>query len=178
MSVTTEPAGDLLERTRRTAHPSCIVCGRADECGLGLRFSVQQDGGVVAHFACRRHLQGYEGILHGGIVSALLDGAMTNCLFAHGITAVTGEMTIRFRHPIRLRTAVTVCGRIARSQWPLHVAEAQIVQDGRVMAKARGKFMERSQQAGDPPPPTGWPQRPAQAPPAGTPRPAPNRGDG
>lgn len=98
MSVTTEPAQDLLERTRRAAHPLCVVCGQSHKCGLGLRFSLRDDGSVEARLQCREAYQGYEGVVHGGITSALLDGAMTNCLFAHGTVAVTGEMTVWFRH--------------------------------------------------------------------------------
>lgn len=143
MSAITEPVQDLLERTRQAAHPRCVVCGRASECGFGLRFSPREDGSVEARLECREAFQGYEGILHGGITSAVLDGAMTNCLFAHGIVAMTGEMTVRFRHPVQVGAPVTVRARIARSQRPLHVVEAELIQDGRVHAKGVGKFMER-----------------------------------
>jgi uncharacterized protein (TIGR00369 family) len=84
-------------------------------------------------------------MLHGGVTSALLDSAMTNCLFAHGVQAVTGEMTVRFRHPIRLDIPLTVRGRVTRSQAPLFVLEAEIVQQGRIKARAEGKFMQREE---------------------------------
>jgi uncharacterized protein (TIGR00369 family) len=145
MSATTEPAQALLERTRGAAHPSCAVCGRSDECGLGLNFRLQDDGSVEATFRCRRAHQGYTGMLHGGITSALLDGAMTNCLFAHGVAAVTGEMKVRFRHSIDLLRPVTVHGRLARWQPPLYVVEAEVLQDGRRKANAEGRFMERAE---------------------------------
>jgi uncharacterized protein (TIGR00369 family) len=143
MSVTTEPAQDLLEQTSESQHPHCIVCGQAGDCGLGLRFRSLPDGSVEAEFACRARYQGYEGMLHGGVTSSLLDGAMTNCLFAHGIVAVTAEMTVRFRHPIAIREPLVARAHITHSQPPLHVVEAQIVQDGYVKTKATGKFMER-----------------------------------
>ena len=143
MSVTTKPAGNLLERTQASAHPRCIVCGRGQQCGLGLRFTLRDDGGVEASFQCEARFQGYEGLLHGGVTSSLLDGAMTNCLFARGIVAVTAEMTVRFRHPIALNTPLTVSGHVTRSQTPLHIVDAQIIQEGQVKAKATGKFMER-----------------------------------
>jgi uncharacterized protein (TIGR00369 family) len=143
MSVTIRPAQDVLERTRRAAHPLCIVCGQANGCGFGLHFSLRNDGGVEARFQCKVHFQGYEGLLHGGITSSLLDGAMTNCLFAHGIVAVTAKMTVRFRHPIALGAPLVVRACVTRSQAPLHVVEAQVIQDGQVKAKATGKFMER-----------------------------------
>jgi uncharacterized protein (TIGR00369 family) len=143
MSVITEPAQDVLERTRQAAHPRCVVCGQAAECGLGLHFSLRDDGGVEARFECKARFQGYEGLLHGGVTSSVLDGAMTNCLFAHGIVAVTAEMTVRFGHPVELDAPLVVRAYITRSQAPLHIVEAQIVQKGQIKAKAVGKFMER-----------------------------------
>ena len=105
-------------------------------------FPPAPDGAVEAEFACPAQYQGYDGLLHGGITSSLLDGAMTNCLFAHGVVAVTGEMTVRFRHPIAIGQPLVVRARIRRSQSPLHIVEAEIIQGDQVKAKAQGKFME------------------------------------
>ena len=148
MSVITEPAQHLLEQTSQSQHAHCIVCGQSAQCGLALCFRLLPDGSVEAQFACPDRFQGYEGILHGGVTSSLLDGAMTNCLFAHGLVAVTAEMTIRFRHPIALNTPLVVSADITRSQSPLHVVEARIIQAGQVKAKAQGKFMERGNGSG------------------------------
>jgi uncharacterized protein (TIGR00369 family) len=139
----TGPAKGLLECTCRSAHPRCIVCGRDDGYGLGLRFSLRADGGVEAEFACDTHFQGYHGILHGGIIATLLDGAMTHCLFAHGIVALTAEMTVRFRHPVLVGVPALVRAVVADSQPPLHVLHALIFQDGQLKARAVGKFVER-----------------------------------
>lgn len=143
MPVTTNPSRELLEATRHDMHPRCVVCGRPGAAGLGLEFQVQADGGVTASFGCHDKFEGYGGMLHGGVISAIADGAMTNCLFAHGIVAVTAEITVRFRHPVELNAPLVVRAHITRSQAPLHVVEAEIVQDGQIKAKATGKFMER-----------------------------------
>jgi len=119
------------------------VCGRAAGCGLGLRFALRDDGGVEARFACEAQFRGYEGLLHGGVTSSLLDGAMTNCLFAHGIVAVTAEISVRFRHPVALGRPLVVSAHVTRSQALLHIVQAQVVQAGQVKAVATGKFMER-----------------------------------
>lgn len=140
MPATTEPSQELLERTRRQCHGQCLACGAPD--GLGLRFAVRGDGSVEATFACPQRHQGYPDILHGGVTSALLDSAMTNCLFARGLRAVTAELTVRFRHPVRLGRTVLVRARLTRSQTPLHVLAAELIQDGQVRATAEGKFME------------------------------------
>lgn len=139
----TGPTQGLLVSACGSAHPRCIVCGRDDGYGLGLHFSLRADGGVEAEFGCDSRFQGYQDILHGGIIATLLDGAMTHCLFAHGIIAMTAEMTVRFRHPILVDVPAQVRAVVADSQPPLHVLHARILQDGRLKARAVGKFVER-----------------------------------
>jgi acyl-coenzyme A thioesterase PaaI-like protein len=63
--------------------------------GLRLKCRLSADGSVQATFDCNGTYEGYANILHGGVASALLDGAMTNCLFAHGHPGVTAEITVR-----------------------------------------------------------------------------------
>lgn len=142
--MTTKEAQDLLDRTNAAWHPRCIICGRDGPCGLGLRFEATSDGGVEASFECPRRYQGYDGILHGGVTSSLLDSAMTNCLFARGIVAVTAELTVRFRHPVQVGLPLVVRAEVVRRQPPLFVLEARILQDGQLKARAVGKFMERA----------------------------------
>ncbi|MFB3893267.1 MAG: PaaI family thioesterase [Phycisphaerae bacterium] len=148
--MTTESRQALLADTREAMHRECVVCGRSCAPGLGLDFVAQADGSVCAQFACPSGYEGYQGVLHGGVISSLLDGAMTNCLFAHGIAALTGELVVRFRHPVATGTPISVFGRIVRSTPPLHVMEAHVVQDGVIMAVAKGKFMEMQPQGGAP----------------------------
>ena len=144
MSAITKPAQEVLDQTRHHTHPQCVVCGRVHESGLGLCFSVRDDGSVEARFDCKAVYQGYEGVLHGGIASALLDGAMTNCLFAHSVVAVTVELTMHFRHPVEVGRPLIAQARVLRLQKPLYLVEAALIQNGQVKATAIGKFMERA----------------------------------
>ncbi len=138
----TEPAEAELQQTRARAHSNCVVCSPANSRSLHVEFAASRGGGVQADFDCDEAFEGYAGMLHGGVVASLLDGAMTNCMFARGIGAVTAELTIRFRHPVAVGTAATVYARIDRSSPPLHLLSAEIVQDGEAKAIALGKFME------------------------------------
>ena len=124
------------------AHSNCVVCGCANGRGLHLEFAESDDGGVHASFDCDDTFEGYAGMLHGGIVASLMDGAMTNCMFARGIPAVTAELRVRFRHPVITGNVATVHARIDRSSPPLHLLSAEIIQDGQTRATASGKFME------------------------------------
>ena len=140
----TEPAQDTLREIRVRTHPNCVVCGPANERGLRLEFRASADGSVQATCDCRKAYEGYANIMHGGVISALLDGAMTSCLFAHGYPGMTVEIAVRVRHPVCTGATATVWAWIERCRPPLHVLRAELVQDGRLKATARGKFMART----------------------------------
>jgi len=144
MSVTTEKAQKDLIALREIHHPHCVVCGGKNVHGLKMSFRACGDGSVEGVFSCRRTFQGYDGYLHGGVIASLLDGAMCNCLFARGKIAVTGELTMRFLFPVLANREVVVRAWIKKSRMPLHMAEAKMMQDGRVVATARAKFMENA----------------------------------
>ncbi len=133
-------------KVRSLAHANCVVCSSSNEHGLGLSFKRFRDGSVEATFDCNQVFEGYRNVLHGGIISTLLDGAMTNCMFAHGIHAVTAELNIRFRHPVACCQSVTVRAWITRSVAPLHLLQAEISQNGQTMATATGKFVRIEEQ--------------------------------
>ena len=143
--MTAQPSSaSLCERCGRE-HPDCVVCSPTNPVGLQLRPELRADGSVEAVFPCDAAFQGYTGILHGGVTAALLDGIMTHCLFAHDVSAVTAQMTVRFRHPITIGTPVVAHARRKHSHSTLHVVEAELIQDGRVKATASAKFLERQQ---------------------------------
>lgn len=138
------PTATRHDRVRSDEHPDCFVCSPAHPAGLRLGFIPQTDGSVTAEFDCDGTHQGYAGMVHGGIVAALLDGAMTNCLFALGYAAVTGDLHVRFRHPLRVGPSATVRAWVTRASPPLFVLAAEITQAGRITATAVGKFMLRT----------------------------------
>jgi acyl-coenzyme A thioesterase PaaI-like protein len=143
MSITVAPQQDRLEATKKETHPNCVACGFGSPLGLGLRFLVREDGGVEAAFACQEIYQGYPGLLHGGITSMLLDAAMTNCLFAHGKVAVTARLIVRFSLPVETDRTAVVRAWLRDYSPPLFVLEAELAQNGEVMAHAAGKFIDR-----------------------------------
>ncbi|HUV29964.1 MAG TPA: PaaI family thioesterase [Acidobacteriota bacterium] len=93
-------------------------------------------------------LQGYPAILHGGVVSLLLDGVMTNCLFSAGITAVTGRLEVRYLRPVAIDQTVHLSARILKSRRTLHYVEAELVQESEVKVTAVGSFVDRRAASG------------------------------
>ncbi len=135
---------------RERAHPWCVVCSPEQPAGLKVRFALNDAGEAVGEFACQAGWEGYPGLLHGGVISMLLDGAMTNCLFLHGHEAVTAQLQVRFRHPVGVESPVRVRAWIAEEHPMLYRMEAELVQEGRVKATATGAFMPPRGRAGCP----------------------------
>ena len=139
---TAETKKNKLANIRKRLHPNCVVCSRSNTQGLQIDFSLCENGSVAANFKFNEKLEGYPGVPHGGIISAVFDGAMGNCLFAQGYTPVTAQLNVRFRHPIAMDKTTTVSARIVSSSNSIYVLEAKIAQDGQVKATAEGKFVD------------------------------------
>ncbi len=121
-------------------HRNCFACGQGED-SLGLTFEQCDVDAVSAEWFCESRYQGYPGILHGGIISTILDCAMTNCLLMRDITAVTADMHVEYNEPVRVGDYLKVRASLVRSRSPLFVLDAQVLQDGRVKAKASARFM-------------------------------------
>ena len=142
--MTTETASAGPSDLRSEAHPNCVVCDPKNESGLRLEFDTLEDGSVQTYFGCDGKYEGFPGVLHGGVISSLLDGAMTNCLFAHGRPGLTGELKVRFRCPVATGRTSRIRAWIEMSSPPFHVLKAELVQDQQVKARATGKFVEHT----------------------------------
>lgn len=88
-------------------------------------------------------MQGYDGILHGGMICALLDAAMTHCLFSLGIPAVTGDMRVRFLRSVPCGALVELKARLVKARPPLYRVSAELSENTRVAARATATFMKR-----------------------------------
>jgi uncharacterized protein (TIGR00369 family) len=141
--VSTRKQYSTISNISCRVHPNCVVCSQSNTNGLQLEFISKEDGGITAKFMCDEDLEGYPGVLHGGIVSSILDGAMCHCMFSRGQVAVTAEMTTKFWHPVITNQQAIVTANVTRFSHSLCLLEAEIVQDGKVKATAKGKFFNR-----------------------------------
>ena len=126
----------------RSAHAGCMVCGdgRPGAPTFALRFVADPAGGVLATFRTARRYQGYQGILHGGVISTLLDAAMVHCLFARGVTAVTAEMTVRFLREVPVDRDISVGATLVGERHGVFQVTASLWHGATRFAVAKGKF--------------------------------------
>src|SRR5688572_1186580 len=88
----------------------CFGCGIENPIGLKLKFE-SSGGGVVANFTPAKEHQGFANLVHGGILSALMDEAMAHAVLSRNLKAVTGKMEVTYKKPTRIGEPLTVQGR-------------------------------------------------------------------
>lgn len=125
------------------SHRYCLMCGRDNPLSFGLCFQPDRENGVTALFQGDDSLQGYTGIIHGGVLSALLDTAMAQCLLHQGIEAVTGELNVRFSQSVDCHSILTIRAWIDETLPPLYHLRAEIRVNGDRVCRAKGRFMQR-----------------------------------
>lgn len=81
-------------------YKGCFVCGEDNKSGLKLNFYFDSASKKAwTEFVPDRHFEGYRDILHGGIISSVLDEVMIKAILYENILAVTSKLTIEFKQP-------------------------------------------------------------------------------
>lgn len=120
----------------------CFACGPRNEIGLGLTFEPRGDE-MVGEFLPRDYHQGYQGMVHGGILSVLLDEVMAHVLKQRGKKALTVRMEIQFKQIARVGERLRIKGRLLRERGKILELEAEVwTEDEVLVASATGKWMQ------------------------------------
>ena len=133
---------------RPSAARQCFGCGDANPRGLGLEFR-NEDGRAVADVSAERHLQGYPGRAHGGVVATILDEAMSWAAYWSGSWTATARMTMRFRRPVPIEQELHASGWLVRDRGRFMELRAELrTTDGVLLAEAEGVFARVSEAEG------------------------------
>lgn len=121
---------------------NCYVCGEDNPAGLKVRFDINESGRTaVGRFLPRKEHEGYENIVHGGVIAAVLDEAMVKLAWHCGIPAVSAEITVKFKAPAAPGDDLRVFSRIKNAAGRLIEAEATVSRGPVVVAEATGKLL-------------------------------------
>ncbi|HBM15759.1 MAG TPA: PaaI family thioesterase [Lentisphaeria bacterium] len=123
-------------------HCNCLLCGEGNPIGLGLKFVLLGDGRVHTMLRGSRLLQGYKGIIHGGVMCALLDAAMVHCLFHHNVKSVTADMNIRFKKTIPINNMLDLYGELVSQKKNLYYMKSYIICNDEIMVEGSARFMK------------------------------------
>ena len=85
---------------RARTQNGCVVCGQENPYGLRIHYARERDGAITAEWRPTENWEGFKGIVHGGIISTVLDEAMSKAVAAMNYEALTGELRVRFRRHV------------------------------------------------------------------------------
>ena len=143
MAAAFDHSAPIINRSAREHH--CFGCGTSNDIGLQLAFR-RSPAGVWAELCPDRRYEGYVGMVHGGVLSAMLDEAMSWAITVDGDFAVTARLNTSFRQPARIGRLLRVEGRVVQVRKRLIDTAAFItdIEASEVVAAAEGRFMRVS----------------------------------
>ncbi len=119
----------------------CFVCGQENPSGLNLKFSLR-DGKACTEFIPEKVHQGYKDLIHGGIISTLIDEAMVQAALMNGIPSITAEITIRFKQPLMVGEKAIVEAEIENMKKKVIEASARVKKaDNTLIAEGHAKLL-------------------------------------
>ncbi len=124
-SPTIQPALLRYEDFRIRPH-NCFACGDLNEIGLHLKLNLEP-GRCWTELEVPARFEGWEGIIHGGILCTILDEVMAWALVAQDSWGVTARMNIDFRKPVTPGQAIRAEGWIAESRRRIQITAGRIL---------------------------------------------------
>ena len=120
----------------------CFACGELNEVGLHLKLNLEP-GRCWTELVLPRRFEGWEGIIHGGILCTILDEVMAWSLVSRDNWGVTARMSIDFRKPVTVGQAIRAEGWITESRRRIQVTAGRIVdaESGVELAVAQATYV-------------------------------------
>lgn len=131
-----------LKRLRVIHHSKCLF-NRQSSIVPGLQFCFDNTGKLLGEFSCDRDNQGYDGMVHGGVIAAVIDSSMAQCLMGHGVVAYTANLSVKYRKPVRIDTKTTLTTSITTVNCGLlYSMNCEIIQNRNIVVQAKGSFFK------------------------------------
>lgn len=117
---------------------NCFVCGLENSYGLKLIFHKDSDNSIVCNYTVAEQYQGYPGIVHGGIVTSIMDEAVGRVFMIddHNRFMYTAKLTSRFRQPVPIEQPLRITAQIVKDRGRIGESKAQLYnQEGKLLAE-------------------------------------------
>lgn len=113
----------------------CFACGKDNPIGLKLKFTWDGETAKAEFIPTELH-QGWQGIVHGGIICTLLDEAMTYVAYFQGLNSVTAKTEVRFNKTAPIHETLLISATTAKKTRKLLEAKATVtLKDGTKIAE-------------------------------------------
>jgi len=123
----------------------CFACGLANEFGLKMKFYNSGPGEVTAEYTVQEQFQGYPGVVHGGIVAAMLDEVAARAHLGgdNPRFMYTAKLNIRYRKNVPVGIPLHLVGKIGKNKKRTATSTGEIYSpDGEILAQAEALLIE------------------------------------
>lgn len=127
----------MLKKQPNSDH--CFICGRKNPHGLYMTFFDNGENEVVSQYTVSEDYQSYPGIVHGGIVAAMLDEVVGRVAMIddHHHFMMSVKLEVKYRHPVPTNTLLKIIGRVVKLRGRLGQAVGEVVlPDGTIAAES------------------------------------------
>ncbi len=117
----------------------CFICGRDNPVGLYMQFYDDGENEVSSHHIIPERYQSYPGLVHGGVLAAMLDEVVGRVAMIgdHHHFMMSVRLEVVYRHPVPVETPLLIRGRIVRMRGRLGKACGEIIlPDGTIACEA------------------------------------------
>lgn len=97
----------------------CFICGLENPVGLKLRIYRTEPGVIETTYTAPEHFQGYPGVLHGGIVAAILDEISERAHIDNPSEPrfmFTGKIEVKYRKNVPVGKPLKIIGKAGKSK--------------------------------------------------------------
>ena len=108
----------------------CFICGLENPIGLHLHIYEVKPGVIETTYTAPEHFQGYPGVLHGGIVGALIDEVSARAQMGSDPNdprfMFTAKLEVKYRQNVPIGKLLKIVGKAGKSKFKLAEAWAGI----------------------------------------------------
>ncbi len=124
-------------------YSGCFICGEDNPVGLRLDFFFDRENRKAwTEFSPGREHEGYRNLLHGGIISSLLDEVMAKAILVEEIPVVTSRLIVEYKKPALIGEKLRAEGWVTGHKSRAYFTAGQLLRsDGRVVAEASGVYI-------------------------------------
>ena len=127
-----------------TSDNYCFVCGKDNPQGFQIKVRYEEaELAAETELSIPREYQGWAEVIHGGILSTLLDELMAHAIWHFAGPGLTISLEVRFHAPLKPDEAIRVRGVMHTPNGSRRLAEGEIIRisDGQRIASGKSRFL-------------------------------------
>ncbi|MDQ6796074.1 MAG: PaaI family thioesterase [Chloroflexota bacterium] len=133
--------GAGVPRFELAAH-NCFGCGTLNANGLQVVHHIEP-GRSWTELTLDRRFEGWQGVIHGGILCTILDEVMAWALVGRDMWGLTARMSVEFKRPVEVGRRIRAIGEVSRARRRVVETTGQILDldSGAILATATGVYV-------------------------------------